>query len=186
MRSCLRACTGLTGTSSIPGGLETGTGAILFEAGSSPCIEGLQLRLRADPCRLYAWLLAIFDNSSLLRSSGCFSTLQTLPTLLFAAVHGSLFTSITGFCCLYCGPVTFELECLIAFRESASGSGYSPVASYPGLPSQLFLQPWKKAWVRPGSKHHVTLAIAFVTTRVHGITGSFVLVTFFTWRTPGL
>ena len=37
-----------------------------------------------------------------------------------------------------------------------------------GLPSQLFLQPWKKAWVRPGSKHHVTLAIAFVTTRVHG------------------
>ena len=29
------------------------------------------------------------------------------------------------------------------------------LASYPGLPSQLFLQPWKKAWVRPGSKHHV-------------------------------
>ena len=42
------------------------------------------------------------------------------------------------------------------------------LASYPGLPSQLFLQPWKKAWVRPGSKHHVTLAITFVTTRVHG------------------
>ena len=42
------------------------------------------------------------------------------------------------------------------------------VASYPGLPSQLFLQPWKKAWVRPGSKHYVTLAIDFVTTRVHG------------------
>ena len=44
---------------------------------------------------------------------------------------------------------------------------YPPLASYPGLPSQLFSQPWKKAWVRPGSKHHVMLAGAFVTTRVH-------------------
>ena len=56
----------------------------------------------------------------------------------------------------------------ITVRGLPGHVGYPPLASYPGLPSQLFLQPWKKAWVRPGSKHHVTLAIAFVTTRVHG------------------
>ena len=53
------------------------------------------------------------------------------------------------------------------------------LASYPGLPSQLFSQPWKKAWVRPGSKHHVMLAIA---TRVHGFICTRDVLT---WHSPG-
>ena len=41
-------------------------------------------------------------------------------------------------------------------------AGTTKVASYPGLPSQLFSQPWQKAWLRPGSKRHVMRAIAYV------------------------
>ena len=36
------------------------------------------------------------------------------------------------------------------------------VASYPGLPSQLFSQPWKNVWGRPGRKHPMMPA-TFVT-----------------------
>ena len=42
--------------------------------------------------------------------------------------------------------------------------------------------PWKKAWVRPGSKHHVTSAIAFITTRAHGFMSTRDV---FMWRFPG-
>jgi len=34
------------------------------------------------------------------------------------------------------------------------------ISLYSGLPSQLFLQPWQKAWLRPGSQHHMMCAIA--------------------------
>ena len=67
-----------------------------------------------------------------------------------------------------------QYELVLLFRTFQSHmktcvSHYSrALASYPGLPSQLFSQPWQKAWLRPGSKHHVMRAFAFVTTRVHG------------------